>query len=55
MRKAGGFSYATVAACEREGRYPLQRGTRLLYLTVLGLPTDNLDAPVAPLRKAAKP
>lgn len=50
----GGFSLATIRECEKHGRYPINRGTRMLYLSVLGLPTDNLDAPVAKF-KALKP
>lgn len=51
MREAGSFSLATISRCERTGSYPATRATRLLYLSVLGLPTDNLDAPVAPRAK----
>lgn len=48
LAAAGPFSQATIADCERSGRYPLNRGTRMLYMFVLGLPTTDLDAPVAP-------
>ena len=51
LNKKGGFSLDTIRQCEKFGRYPLRRGTRMLYLSVLGLPTDDLDAAVAPLRK----
>jgi hypothetical protein len=49
-----GLGQATISRAEASGAYPATRGTRMLYLSVLGLPTDNLDLPVAKL-KAAKP
>lgn len=47
-----GLGQATISRSERTGTYPPSRGTRMLYLSLLGLPTTDLDAPVAPLRKA---
>jgi len=38
LRKVGGFSLATIRACERDGRYPLNQSTRKCYLAALGLP-----------------
>ncbi len=53
LRERGSFSLATISRCENSGAYPASRATRLLYLNVLGLPTENPDAPVAPLVKPA--